>query len=352
MKKRCTPVPLVLGNRFLNNKLGAVLSASYNNNDYGSDDMEATWAKDDAGNTWVEEAEVRTYNVQRIRRSGSLALDYQFNARNVIFANAMYNWRDDRENRFRLRYKDIEPAYDANGNITGYTGTVTRETKGGIENNRNKGRRLEDQRVQNYSLRGEHLLGSKVNMDWAAAFSTAKEDRPNERYVEYELEDQPLTLDLANPRFPMASAPGAANADYSLNAISENHDFTRENELGLKLNFRVPLSMVPGQKGRLRFGARLRLKDKKRENNYFEYEPLNELPAFGSAATSFAINSRYEPGAKYDNRGAFIRKEYLGSLKLNDGTLFEQKDEPKEYRLLTLRQKKPSPPVTCVSTRT
>ncbi|UYQ94648.1 TonB-dependent receptor [Chitinophaga horti] len=330
---------LVLGNRFMKNKLGAVLSASYNNNDYGSDDMEATWAKDDAGNVYVEESEIRTYNVQRIRRSASVALDYQFNARNVIFANAMYNWRDDRENRFRVSYKDIEPAYDGNDNITGYTGSVVRESKGGIENNRNKGRRLEDQRVQNYSLRGEHLLGSKVNLDWGASFSTASEDRPNERYIEYELEDQAINLDLANPKFPMASAPGATNPDFSLAAISENHDHTRENELGLRLNFRVPLSIVPGQKGRLRFGTRVRLKDKKRDNNFFEYEPLSELDAFGSPSTSFTIDGNYEPGSKYANRGAFIKKEYLGGLQLKNTSLFEQKDKADEYLAINFKAK-------------
>ncbi|WP_295129296.1 TonB-dependent receptor [uncultured Chitinophaga sp.] len=328
---------LVLGNRFLKNKLGAVLSASYNNNDYGSDDVEATWAKDDFGNAYVEESEVRTYNVQRIRRSGSLALDYQFNNRNVIFANAMYNWRDDRENRFRLRYKDIEPEYDANDNITGYTGTIARETKGGINNDRNKGRRLEDQRVQNYSLRGEHLLGSKVNLDWGASFSTASEDRPNERYIEYELEDQALTADLRNPKFPVVNAPSATNDQFEFNSLSENHDYTRENELGLRLNFRVPLSVVPAQKGRLRFGARLRLKDKKRDNKFFEYEPVTEFGNLNTMNTT-AFSGKYEPGTQYQ-RGSFISKQFLGNQQLTNTSLFEQSDVPSEYLAINYKAK-------------
>lgn len=73
----------------------------------------------------------------------------------------MYNWRDDRENRYRLRYRSINPIYDAEDNITGFTGDIRRETKGGIDNSRNKNTRLEDQRVQNYSIGGAHLITSK-----------------------------------------------------------------------------------------------------------------------------------------------------------------------------------------------
>ncbi|WP_343674371.1 TonB-dependent receptor [Chitinophaga sp.] len=320
---------LVLGNRFFNNKLGAVVSASYNNNDYGSDDVEATWKKDDAGHVYTEEMEVRTYNVQRIRRSLSAALDYKINAKNTIYANAMYNWRDDRENRYRLRYSDIEPEYAGDGSITGYTGQVRRETKGGINNDRNKGRRLEDQRVQNYSLRGEHLLGSKVDLDWAVSYSSASEDRPNERYMEFREKGAPLSLDLSNTRFPLVTTT-VTDDDLNFNSLSENHDYTRENELGLKLNLRFPFSILPDQKGRLRVGGRMRIKDKKRENNYFDYEPVTE---YGSLATMPLVSytgAGYQPGSKY-SRGSFVSKDYLGSLNLDDASKFTAEDNPAEY---------------------
>lgn len=140
---------LVYGNRFFNNKFGAVVSGSYNNVDYGSDNIENEWVKDDFGNEFVQASEIRKYDVQRIRRSASFALDYKFDENNAIFANAIYNWRDDRENRFRTTYDDIEAVYDVvdESKITGFEGRVKRETKGGVDNDRNKSRRLEDQRV-------------------------------------------------------------------------------------------------------------------------------------------------------------------------------------------------------------
>ena len=55
---------LVYGNRFFENKFGAVVSGSYNNVDFGSDNIENEWVKDDFGNEFVQAAEIRKYDVQ------------------------------------------------------------------------------------------------------------------------------------------------------------------------------------------------------------------------------------------------------------------------------------------------
>lgn len=321
---------LVLGNRFFSSKLGAVLSASYNNNDYGSDNIEPVWAKDDFGNVYIEELGIRQYFVQRIRRSISGALDYRFNANNVLYLNAMYNWRDDRENRYVQGFEDIEPEYDANDNITGYTGSLSKENKGGIGGSRGKNRRLETQRVQNYSLRGDHLLSSKLDLNWSATYSAASEKADRERYIAYEYEDVPLTLNLADPRRPLVTAPGVTDGDYEFNSVTENNDFTRESELGLKVNLRFPLSVIPQQKGRMRIGARLRLKDKKRDNNFFEYEPISEFETLNKMPTVSWNGKNFQPGSQYVP-GTFIAPDFLGGLDLNNPALFNKEADPSEY---------------------
>lgn len=326
----------VLGNRFANNKLGAILSASYNNNDYGSDDVEFVWKKDDLGNIYPEEVEIRKYDVQRIRRSIATTLDYKFNPNHTVYFNAMYNWRDDRENRFRTRFTDIEPEFDGNDNVTGYTGRERRQTKGGIDNNRNKNRRLEDQRVQQYALRGEHLLGSKVDLDWSATFSRASEDRPNERYIEFDQKDIPLNLDLSNMRFPMVHTPGVSDDGFEFKTMSENHDYTREDEWGFKVNLRFPMSIIPSQKGRLRVGARLRLKDKERNNNFYEYEPVDEYGNLTTMPTVYWDGKNFQPGAYVP--GLFVSAPFLGSLRFNDGK-YEQSDVPEEYLAVNYKAK-------------
>src|SRR5690554_6419339 len=168
---------LVYENRFFDNKLGAVFSASYNNNNFGSDNIEAEWKEGEKGQVYIGEKDIRKYDVQRVRRSFALALDYNLDSNNTLFLNSMYNWRDDRENRYRVRYRKIKPVYDDQDNITGFTGDIRRETKGGIDNNRNKNTRLEDQRVQNYSIGGQHLINAKLDLDWQVNYATASEDR-------------------------------------------------------------------------------------------------------------------------------------------------------------------------------
>jgi len=321
---------LVYGNRFFDNKLGAVFSGSYNNVDYGSDNIENEWVKDEFGNEFLQASEIRKYDVQRIRRSGSIALDYKFNENNSIFANAIYNWRDDRENRFRTTYDDIEAIYDGE-NITGFEGRVKRQTKGGIDNNRNKGRRLEDQRVQNYSIRGEHLINSKLDLDWSANYAKAREYRPGERYTEYRQKGLEMTQDLSDLRFPLISTTGEAADQFELNSITENTDETSESEFGAKVNIRIPFTVIPSQKGRIRTGLRLRLKEKERNNNFFSYSPINDgMELLSDVQTSYFDGKNFNPGSKYVP-GTFVSSSFLGNLDLNNAALFEKEADAAEY---------------------
>jgi len=319
---------LVYGNRFLENKLGMVVSGSYNNNSYGSDNIEAVWVKDDFDNVYVEESDIRVYDVQRIRRSAALALDYEFNENNRIFANAIYNWRDDRETRFRTRYDDITPIYD-NEAISGFTGRVRRQTKGGIDNNRNKSTRLEDQRVQNYSLKGEHLLSSKLDLDWSVNYATASEFRPNERYLEFEQEGLAFTQDLSNNRLPLITTSGENLNLFAQTALSENRDRTDESELGAKLNLRFPFSVIKNQKGRIRTGLRVRLKDKERNNIFYSYTP-NTSFTLADVPTTFFGGNGFNPGSQYVS-GTQASVSYLSNLDLNNPALYGQEVDPSEF---------------------
>ncbi|RZK80746.1 MAG: TonB-dependent receptor [Pedobacter sp.] len=329
----------VYGNRFAKSAIGMVFSGSYNNNDYGSDNVEAVWTKDDFGNAYVEETDIRQYNVQRIRRSVAAAFDFKLGTNHTIFANAMYNWRDDRENRYRLRIDDIEPEYNASNAITGYTGRIGMQTKGGIDNDRTRMTRLEDQRVQNYSLRGEHLISSGLDMDWSASYSTAREYRPNERYMLFREGGQDLTY-TGTSEFPSFNILNFDAGDAGLNTISENTDLTKESEFGAKLNFRVPFSVIEGQKGRLRFGGRLRIKDKDRNNSFTEFEPINGdlIPSLGQIPNTFFDGRNFQPGSQYVP-GLFASRAYLGSLNLNNTSVFEASDAPAEYLALNYNAK-------------
>ena len=318
----------VYGNRFFNDRLGVVLSASYMNKDYGSDNIEAMWAQDDEGNVYVEEMDIRKYDVQRIRRSATLNIDWKIDSRNTIAADLMYNWRDDREARYRTQFKDIEPVYDGSA-ITGYEGTVVRETKGGIDDRRNRTRRLEDQRVQSYVLSGTHLLSPKVDMDWSLSYAKASEDRPHERYIEYVQEGLSMNEDLADTRLPYINAPGQNYSDFVFDKLTEQHDYTQEEEYAAKVNLRMPLSVVREQKGRLRVGLSARWKNKRRSNDFYEYVPTGSMPVLSDMEhvvydRPLVQGDRYVPGM-------FVSSGYIGNVDLYNPSLFTPEADPSEY---------------------
>ncbi|KYG80324.1 TonB-dependent receptor [Roseivirga seohaensis] len=326
---------LVAADRFANGKLGAVFSASYNNHNFGSDDIEAVWVKGDDGNTYIDEFDIREYRVQRIRRSANLALDYQINKNNKIFLSGTYNWRDDWENRFRMRVSQLEDAFN-DGDFTSlgnnkYNVSAARvefQTKGGIGNDRVDNRRLEDQRNRNLSLKGEHQL-DRLKMTWSATYAKASEERPNERYLSYRSKNQNVNVDLSNPEFPLAIlANPADNAGIGFNELSEQNGYTFDRDINGKLDFALPIS----ENGILKFGGRARIKKKERDNNFFAYEPTDEN-AFGATIGDIPNNdyseSDFLPGSQF-RAGIFGTPKFLGGLNLNSGQ-FDSEDILEEY---------------------
>ncbi|MCT2409291.1 TonB-dependent receptor [Chryseobacterium antibioticum] len=320
----------VYGNRFLNKKLGAVFSFSYNNNHFGSDNIEPTWslAEDAAQTAYISKMGVRYYDEHRIRHSFDLNMDYEFNSKNKIYASAMYNFRTDKENRFALGYK-VKPVYnDDETEITGWKGSITRQNKGGDADNDNT--RLERQKVQNYALRGEHLLGSKIDLDWSMNYATASEKKPHERYIEFENGKMNFSSDLSDPERPIITPLSADNLGvYKLSDLSDSNSFTQEKEFGAKVNVRFPFSVIENQKGRLRTGIRVRLKEKERNNDYYAFDPLHDMGSLLSVPTVHFDGQNFQPGNYVP--GTFVNPSYMGGLDLFNPNVFKGESKPEEF---------------------
>lgn len=323
---------LIAGDRIANGKLGIIFSGSYTNVDYGSDDVEAVWIDTDAGAV-IDELDIRKYLVQRVRRSASIHLDYDINTNHSIAFSGMYNWRDDWENRFRMRVSRLEDAFE-DGDFT-QTGPgqftanarVEYQTKGGLDSDRIKSRRLEDQRMYNYTLSGEHLF-NKLRATWNLTWAKASEERPNERYISFRKSNQMVDVDVSNPRQPFAYLSNRMdNRALGLNEITENYNYTEDQDLNGRLDFKLPYS----NNGLLKFGGRFRIKDKFRDNNFFEYEPLTGgFDKLGDASFRDESNPGFLAGNQYQI-GEFATPDFLGGLNLNNPASFEESDVPSEY---------------------
>ena len=321
------------GDRFFNDKLGIMLSASYQNAPSGSDDVEFVWDTDSKGTICLTDYQIRQYYVTRERQSYSAAFDWDINANHKLFFKGIFNNRNDWENRYRLTLKDLNKDVNKKkeGAVADNKASVRLQTKAGSPNNRNA--RLERQRTMDFTLGGEHLFG-KLSMDWNASYARASEERPNERYLGYELKKQNFDIDLSDIRRPYASAQAGStlilNNDFSLQELTEQQEEIVEKDLKFSMNFKLPL--VKGfYSNQLRFGAKVVDKSKDKDLEFYDYEPVDEK-AFNSNSfsnTNEQNRNGYMPGEKY-KAGTFISKEYVGGLDLNNSNLFNKTENLEE----------------------
>ena len=252
------------GDRFFNDKLGLIVSASYQNSPSGSYDTEFVWEQDDNGKTYVNDYQIRQYYVTRERQSYSAALDWDINANHKLTFKGIFNNRNDWENRYRTTLKDLDP----DGNAT-----VRIQTKAGTPDNRNA--RLERQRTMDFALSGEHLFGA-LSMDWHASYAKASEERPNERYIDFQLKKQKFDMDLSDERQPFASPKTGStmtlNDEFSLKELTEQQEDIKEQDLKFSANFKLPFK----NGNKLKFGAKVVRKTKDKEVDFYEYSPLDE----------------------------------------------------------------------------
>lgn len=312
-------------NRIFNDKLGIIVGASVLDNPMRSDNIEPEWDYMDDGTPFVKEMQVRQYYVERLRQSYSAALDFKINENHTIYVNGMYNRRKDWENRYRQSIQDIE--YDEEAGK--YYGEIRREVKGGSSDNNNA--RLEDQSMMTGAVSGDHYFG-KIRVDWRASYAMANEERPNERYLTFRAKDQELIVNLDDPILPSVSAADplyqTLNSEWSFKELTEEFQYTEEKDMNGTLNVTIPL--IEGDyANELKFGVRYRGKDKYRDNDFYEFEPVDE-DAFIADAMNSVVDMTNDNFAAGDYQvGEFVSNEFLGALNLESSD-FEKEQVAEE----------------------
>lgn len=317
------------GDRFFDKKLGVALTLSFQDRIYGSDNVEGEWKKGGDGVAdYLKEFEIRKYDVTRLRGSVSLNMDYEISRNSKLYFSSMYNYRNDYENRYAFQLKDMEPV---DGQTGVFSGELRRAIKMGATSPENpSGRRHENQQIMHFMLGGDHLFASSLHFDWGGSFARALENKLHERTPGWRVKDAVINADYTDTRFPLFSSKNDVYDDFELKELVDQTDRTYEDEWSAFANFRLPLSVIRDQKGRLRFGAKVRFKGKNRDNVAYEAEPIEEgafdLSRLDVGRVSFSglIDGRYTPGQFPDARE-------LGAQDWFDSTKFETTDLIDEY---------------------
>lgn len=316
----------LVGNRFFSDRLGAIVSASYNNQDYGSDNKEGVWDRTSGGQAYMNEFDVRRYDVQRVRRSISASLDYRLNPTSTLYFRSLYNSRDDWENRFRARYILTEP--DSVGN---QRAEIRRQTKGGGPDARLRDARLEDQRTQSHQIAGEHLLNGFAQLDWSAQIGRASETRPDERYIEWRRTNVAITpnySDEQTPRFNPVNAADVAPGAFTFRRIELIDSYTKDEDMNGRIDLALPFREGTST---VKVGLRLRDKDKARNNTFSRAVPVTPANFANMALTGaqdFTYNRNY--AGPYDY-GTFSRPGYLADLDVFNPAQFTLDERPEEF---------------------
>jgi hypothetical protein len=123
---------------------------------------------------------------------------------------------------------------------------INRETKAGSEDHKHA--RLEDQKMMNLSVGGEHFIG-KTKLDWSGSYAKANEERPHERYLAFKAEDVTISPDFSNTKKPKITVVNPVSAsdfssDYEFDELTEEYQYTEDIDKNFKLNFTPPLPTV------------------------------------------------------------------------------------------------------------
>ena len=170
--KKSTPVNstygLTIGDRFLNKRLGVILSASYQNLYKGAVSERLVpdaqpLPSPDANTLNPSDSYVRTYSTQTNRIGLQNKIDYVFDSRNRISLFNLY-----------LHQNELETRYTPDSSTAGLNSTATQTLVTSEYRSR-----WQIQDIYNGTLHGDHQLSSRVKLDWTGVYSSAKQQIPD-----------------------------------------------------------------------------------------------------------------------------------------------------------------------------
>jgi TonB-dependent receptor len=237
---------LQFGQRFgKNEKLGLLLNSNYFHNDLGSDGVER--AVED------NELELRDYELTRTRLGLSSSLDYRFNNNHEVYLKGLYTRFTDRE--FRRRYIFIPGDEE-----------IVKATKD----------RFEAQSIVSVNAGAKHTF-NKFFLDYEAQYSYGEQNTPYDNEAEF-LAGIPSTLNFSNPDYPSFEANDYANNSlYEFDAVGYGKTLAKDKNLTAKFNVGVPYK-ISGHDGLIKFGAKVRTKDKEYTIQQNTFENLGGVP--------------------------------------------------------------------------
>ena len=237
-----------VSDRFLDNKLGFLVTGSIQKANRSSDLLEADYVyRQESGSVEIENLNLADTQEIRERYGASVSVDYDFSDNSKLFLSSFWGRTDRDEVRRRKRYRV--------GN-----GRVEYDLRD---------RQINEQVFSN-SLRGEHDL-DWFQLDWQASHSYSKTERPYSVYSRF----QELTayedglIDNQGPEPIPQFARNELSETYFLYSTFDPKEGSDRDVTG-EFNIEIPYEFLNNSSGYLKFGAKYR--DKKRIQDIDSYQ--------------------------------------------------------------------------------
>lgn len=152
------------------------------------------------------------------------------------------------------------------------------------------------------------------------SYAKASEERLHERYAEFESEYR-IDNDVQNtryPRFSVADEDDAALDNFEYGEITEENQYTEEEDVNVFVNFEIPADLFGNAEGTIKFGARGRFKTKLRDNDFYEFDLEDDYPTLSDVPVKDYSDPDFLAGSQYQI-GSFASEAWLGGLNLVNG---------------------------------
>ena len=283
--------------QLMNNRLGLIISGSYENNDMHTDNIEMEWddkyeyvtdvVDSEEDETYVVEEsdgiiltdlQLRNYSLARERMGITGNLDYKLNANSKLYVRTMWNRYTDWEERDRLRFRfdksvdEEEPGsgYDPADGLAVSLARIERDLKS----------RTSISYINSYTFGGQHQFG-KIGVDYSYTISHAEELRTPSTNITFEVKDINWDYEYSDEHYPTMSNftdddGGAFDPDdasnyeldeiellgkYFPNAKDPDGNLATDDDQIMTFNVSMDLSVGP-LSGKVKAGVKLSSKEK------------------------------------------------------------------------------------------
>lgn len=281
---------LTVGNRFFDQRLGVLLSGSFQSDHRGNSGVKlSTAAPRTAPVGMISDMKERTFTEYQMRSGVLGKLDYQFNKHHSLtFTNVFVNLQNS-------QYR--------NEHVAGFSKGYDPENLVGSETFR---MRYKDQTIFNTSLQGDHSLNKHWHADWTASYSRAKGETPDNAQISMSRN----TVDgvLQPQEITFGNSP----------SISRRWEHSDDKDYAGYLNLRYRLKLKHHRRLELAAGGMYRNKKRSNFNNEYWFTNREGTPnvlVYGVDFTDFSNIPLdvYNPQGSASNALTYDAHENIGA---------------------------------------